>query len=265
MGGGFILLPLFIKFIKLMIVLESDCPTMGRFSLKKNEFSLRPLVYSEILDYVNNKELTDYRSFLKDLKILLKMDQRIAEASILDADYLIYLMKALTISDELKLTLSYHCQACNEVHVFQTDSRNIIFNDLDEQYYRLDFIKIDGTEYRFTPPTIGEFLDKAGDLDRKSESLGLDFIRFASLFPENPLKTTVRLFSEVTGSDAKLIHLLTHIFFNLVEPIKHVCKKKGGETTVGIRLSSVDIFQVLFQSNRVNSNQISFKQVSKDK
>lgn len=246
-----------------MQITSQYLPTMGR-DKGDQTFTLRPLTYKEIYDYINNEELSPIRYFIKDLKLLESIDPNLANASILDATYLIYLEKALTISEELSFNYSYKCPHCGKIHKGSINSQSIVFRDIDQRYLELNSIVLQDTELPFKIPTISEFISFASRIPRKLENIDINIIKLASLFSwmyDKNVGYLIDKFLNATRDEIKLITLLKSVYFELIEPIKVKCEK-GGETVVALGDVTTDMFHLLLSNTTIDRSKIQFKQAS---
>lgn len=245
-----------------MIVYSKDLPSKGLGS-DQLTYSIRPLVYKELYDYRNNEEVTDLRKFTRDLKLLVSIDPNIERASVLDADFLIYLLKALTISEELTYDFSYKCHCEHhkgQVLTARISSKDLIFNQIQDEYLDLKSIELTSKVYEWHNTTIGDFLDYTGSISPEHEKMDIDLIKLASLFKSDndSLSKVVGEFMSSTQDDIKMITLLKAVYFNLTQPIIVTCEK-GGKTEVTLNNITSDLFRLVLQNGRFNPFKIHFK------
>ena len=81
-----------------MLLLPNDLPSKGEYSFSP-PINLRPLSFIEILEYTNQTTGSEVKDYLRDISWLQKMDPGILEHSLYDLDYIIFMMKVHTISD----------------------------------------------------------------------------------------------------------------------------------------------------------------------
>lgn len=244
-----------------MIVYSRDLPSKG-VGTSIDQYELHPLNFKELMDYVGNDEFTKLRYYIKDLRILLKQQDKIGSASIIDADYLIYLMKVLTISDEVKFTYSYKCKCCGQRVSGSISSTNLVFREIDPRYFTLYKINIGGVDLYWHQVTIEEFIDYTAKLPRNMEFPDLKLIKLASMFTsdQTPIQKVLEIFHNATGDDIKTLLFVKAAYFDVVKPVTLKCEK-GGETVVGLNDLTTDMFHLLLQNRRLDPSKIHFKQI----
>lgn len=246
-----------------MLIYSKDLPSKGVL-LTPESYELTPLNFKELMDYVGNPELTKLRNFIKDLRLLMKMDPKIGEASIIDAEYLIFMMKMLTISNEVFFNYSYKCSCCNKMVTGKISSTEIVFREIDPRYFSLYSIKVGDHNLYWHPVSIAEFIEITKMLP-KGEDIDLKLLKVASMFtaPETPISKVLGIFNGAVGDDIKTVLYIKSAYFDVVKPVRLKCEK-GGETVVGLNDLTTNMFQLLLQNRRLDTSKISFKQISED-
>ena len=248
-----------------MILYSRDFPTKGYASMIES-LELRPLCYEELVNYMNNDELTDLRKYKKDIELLLKMVPDAAKTYLIDTDYILYMMKMVTISKELTLNYRYTCQCCGKKKVGSISTQSIVFRDIDERYLTMEYIELGGEKLPFKLATINDFNHFLSMLPRQLEATtDLSTIKLASMFWDGTMPTAkvIDLIKKSTGDEIKLITFLKAAYLQPIKPITLRCEK-GGETVVTINDVTTDLFQQTIFNRRLDTTKIHFKQVLQD-
>lgn len=244
-----------------MIVYTRDFPSEG-YGCTITDLTLTPLTYKQLIDYVNNDELTKLRDHIKDVDLLLTMDPKASDALIIDLDYILYLMKVLTISEEMIFNYTYSCDTCKELHSGKISSRSLIFREIDQQYLDLLSIELGGRTLYFKLTTVSDFKVFVGKLPRNYEDNDIKLIKLASMFWDGvmPPRMLMDLFLNAVGDEIKLVAYLKAAFMDTIKPLTLKCEK-GGTTVVTLNDVTTDIFRLLLQNTRLDRSKIHFKQV----
>lgn len=245
-----------------MILYSRDFPTKG-FASMVESIELRPLCYKELVEYMNNDELTSLRKYKKDIDLLLKMAPNADKIYLIDLDYVIYMMKMITISKELTLNYRYTCQCCGKKKVGSISTQSLIFREIDDRYLNLDHIELGGCELPFKLININDFNHFLSMLPRQLEAkTDLSTIKLASMFWDGtmPVAKVIDLIEKAYGDEIKLISFLKAAYLQPIKPITLRCEK-GGETVVTINDVTTDLFQQTIFNRRLDTTKIHFKQV----
>lgn len=250
-----------------MIFYSRDFPSQGRAS-EVDHVNLMPLNYGQLIEYINNDELTKLRSYMRDVNLLLKMDPGASKVSVIDLDYVIYMMKVLTISDELKYKYSYTCECCHKKVSGTISSKNLIFRDIDPRYFELLDITLGGIKLTYTGATVEKFQKFCAKLPRLMEDFDVKILKLASMFWDeesmmHPGKV-VDLFLKATHDEVKLVAYLKSAYFDTIKPFTMTCEK-GGKTVVALNDATTGLFRRVLQNGELKTDKIHFREVDEDK
>lgn len=245
-----------------MIVYTRDFPSQG-YGCEITDLTLSPLNYKQLMDYVNNDELTPVRNYMKDVDLLLSMDAKAEDALVIDLDYILYLLKALTISEEMYFDYSYRCECCKKRHTGKIGSQSLVFREIDKNYLDLVSIELNGTLLPFKLATVGDFKKFIGKLPRNMESIDIKILKLASMFWDGitPTGKVVDLFLKAQGNEIKMVAYLKAAYLDTIKPLTLKCEK-GGETVVTLNEVTADLFRLVLQNGRLDPTKIHFKQTN---
>lgn len=247
-----------------MIVYSRDLPTRGYLS-KIDQFKLNPMNFGEILKYLGDMELTKLRDYIKDLQYLIERDPKIADVNLLDAEYILFLFKLITINKELKFKINVPCKECDkEYHSISVSSADLSFKDIPNEYMSIQTVELGGETILFKYPTIAEFIEFVAELPRYIEDIRIDVIKLASMLDIHP-QIALKKIMEAEGEDITMINVLDNMLFDSVQPIQTICPVTKRGITAPVPLSAVDIFRSILESNPIATTKIQFRQISKDR
>lgn len=245
-----------------MIVYSRDLPTRG-FLSSVDQVTITPMNFGQILKYIGDEELTKLRDYVKGLTYLIEHDPRIAKVNILDAEYLLFLFKLVTINKELKFRVNVPCPECKQLHPITVSSADLSFKDIPNEYMSIQTVELGGEEILFKYPTIQDFIDFVSELPRYVDELRIDLIKLACMLDLHP-QVAISMILEASGEDITLINVLDNMLFDSVQPIKTICPETKRGITASVPLSAVDIFRSIVESNPITAAKIQFRQISKD-
>ena len=98
-----------------MIISKFDLPSKGKFIKDADNLDIKPLTFKKLLDYIESVEIGDTPKLIKDLKLLVSNGVDLSKVSLLDMDYAIFMMKSITISDDIKFNSSSKCNSCGSL------------------------------------------------------------------------------------------------------------------------------------------------------
>ena len=253
-----------------MLLTPKHLPSQGKFIYNQPGLNVLPLTFRQIVNYMSHPEANDVLAYRKDLKLLEENGINLEFVSLLDADYLVYFMKSLTISDSLKYITTVTCPHCGEK--IQTEIYTADFQFLDYEDSKVPSkITLGGKEYEIEVPTIADFIKCLDNYSRNNASLDLDHIKLLSVFKEynqNPRIIEGEVLN-VRGSDAGILLWLEGLLFDRVSPIKVQCPNcsgGGGQVSVSVNIDHINrtFFRDFMWNNPITEDQVHFKQICPD-
>ena len=248
-----------------MILRTADMPTKGVLNPEVSMIDVPPLTFGEMLKYLNDEQLTPFRDYLHALEYIISRDPRIGMVSILDADYILYVFKAISSSKDSKLRITADCQHCHKKHSRLIDLNQVEYQDINEDALNIKEVELGEEKIKFRYPTISEFIKFASSVGRYKENLGIDVIKLASMLDTGSIEESVDLVMNATSEDIAVISYLDDQLFKIITPLEISCpthpELRG--TTAAFTLSAVDIFQDILQFNQVTESKILLRKVRK--
>jgi hypothetical protein len=256
-----------------MLLTAKHLPSQGKFIFNQPGLNVLPLTFKQIVNYMSNPEANDVLAYRKDLKLLEENGINLEFVSLLDADYLIYFMKSLTISDSLKYVTTVKCPHCGNSIQTEIDTAN--FNFLDYEDTKVPSrIVLGEKEYEIEIPTVAEFIKCLDNYVQNTVSVDIDHIKLLSVFKDYNKAPRV-IENEVLncrGESAGALLWLEGMLFDRVTPIKVSCPNcqegSGGGEQVSINVNIDHINKTFFRdfmwNNPITEDKIHFKQIRQD-
>lgn len=246
-----------------MVIIDNDTPTEG-YLTKFEKADIFPLTFKELLKYIGDEQMNKTREYLRALEYMIQRSPSLDLASILDADYLIYLFKSISTSKSAEFTVSVKCSHCGNIHTNVIKTSNISYSPIDKKNMSLTQVELGGRQVPIIFRTIGDFIKFAYKVLSVSPELSIEELRLISLLGVS-IKDAVTLVTEATTDDISTISYLDNTLFSSMNSIIILCteekhKDKRG-TTASVSLSAVDIFRDIVQLNRIEQHKLQFGEV----
>ena len=251
-----------------MEVLTAQLPS-GGLGYSFPSVSISPMNFMEICKYLENvpPESAPLEKYMYNLNMLLKEDQKLLDCYVMDVDFLIFFKKLITVSENLKYSVSAVCPVCGEKIQRTIDfEKDIHFKAIDPQVMRGARINLGGNVYEVRVPTLTDFMKVFQLYLTYKKVTDLKMIKTISLIGEfglsaNQIEKDVL---EATHSDITLLMALQELYFNRVEPVQIQCptcskEGKGGVMAVSVEELITDFFRDLYVNSPINGSKILFK------
>lgn len=244
-----------------MILYSRDLPSGGLLG-GSNSYEIRPLTFIELIHRKSSPEITDLRTYIKNLKSLIEMDKRLEDAPLVDADYLIYLMSMITINEKMTFNSNIKCPHCGKTIRVTYSSTDITPKKITAI---ADAITIRGQQYKVTMPNIKQFLEFVDQLPPFSDDWELDRIKLYSLLYDYVNKPIVGIAIHLVDSaiydEITSLHLVEKTMLVALDDIEISCEHCKGGIAIEPLSSVVDLFHLVLQSNPADPNKVHFRQI----
>lgn len=243
-----------------MILTINDLPSGGKFG-HVAPLNLRPLTFIEMLEYNNDVAGTSIKSYLKDIKWLEKMDKGILNHSLYDLDYIIFMMKVHTISDDKEFSTDVKCSCGNKIRV-DFDLSSFKFKDVNAEEIEVQNVLLGGFKYKVKVPRISDFLNVVNKYNLYNKVSQIDVVKIISMFPEfkampNDVENAVL---NANRDEISILYTIEDRYLSSVKPISVECPHcdKVEGMTIGIGSLIVDMFRDVLLNNPVTESKIQF-------
>ena len=254
-----------------MILTAQHLPSQGKFIYNQPGINILPLTFRQIFNYVSHPEANDIMRYRRDLMLLSENDVNLEFISLLDADYLIYFQKSITISTSLRYMTTTKCPKCGEDFQHEIDTADFQFLDYIDSKVPSK-ITLGDKEYDIWVPTVAEFIKCLDNYVKNNASVDLDHIKLLSCFKDyNQMPRVIEnAVLNCRGGDAATLIWLDGILFNRIKPIEVNCPNcsEGGEPVlIEINIDHINktFFRDFMWSNTSTQNQIHFEQIRQDR
>ena len=248
-----------------MYISNQELPSKGLFSREGGtNIEIKPLTFKQLLDYIENVEINPIAKLRKDLNLLASTGVDLYKVSLLDMDYLIFMLKSITISDDIKFNSSTKCYSCDQITQFSFNLSQIHFKDFDTEENRIPSkINIGGEMRKIRVPSIGEFLSVLDTIYKFNPEVKLAQIKLYSLFDEwfaNPTGVQNMVDNANRESAANLIYLDDKCF-GRIEPVECKCVNCGQVqlTNIDVLTITENFFTDFLRHFRPNESQVLFE------
>lgn len=245
-----------------MILTTGDLPSSGNFG-SAPPVAFRPFTFLEVIDYSNSVAGNPLKQYVKDINYLIKMDDGILKHSLYDLDYLIFMMKVHTISDNIEFTSSCKCRHCQKDSVLKFSLKDFKFRDIPKNEKPVQSVLLNGYKYRVKVPTIGAFLDVLDKYNLYQKVDQADVVKLISLFPEfqtmpNDIEDAV---FDANREDISILYFLETKYLNAVEVVFKTCEFCNDSRGMAVRIDSLiaNMFREILLNNPSLESKILFE------
>lgn len=268
-----------------------------------DSIDIKPMYFAQILEYIENVPKDPVEKYYFDYCIMKEKDPLIDQLLVIDYEYSLYMMKAVTVSENLEFNTSVKCPRCGETIRYKVSLASITYNKLDSEALAGFQVLFGGQYQTVRMPTISQFMTIFSKYRAYKKISDLRIIRLISLF-EQSLMYLQRIESQVinaTYDDIGVLMMLDSIYFNFIKPYKIICntcvknympseseiekakekfgvpqdqelpnelldtiKMEGGVIEVRLEDLVSNFFRDLYDNNRVTSEKILPRQVRED-
>lgn len=252
-----------------MEILTQHLPS-GGYGYSFPSITIKPMTFIEVVGYLESVPTDKLSKYLFDIKWLAKDDPNIYNCYVMDLDYLIFMKKIITISNDTTISLSFKCSECGKAINEKILINKLKFKAADDIVLEGADVEINGKVFSIKPPTVKEFLNVFDKYLRYRKIEDLDTIKLISLvseFDNNP-NAVENIISSATYEGITMLLMLKELYFDRVEPIEISCphcnegrkEEERRYQTVRIDKLIVDFFRDISENNRLDPNKIKFKQ-----
>lgn len=242
-----------------MLLLPNDLPSGGAYAISP-PIKLKPLTFLEILEYSNEVSGSKVKDYLRDISWLRKMDPGILQHSLYDLDYIIFMMKVHTISDDKEFQTDVKCDSCNHRNRIHFTLGDFKFIEVESTKDLISRVLLGGYKYKVKIPTVEQFLNVLNKYSLYKKTDNVEVIKLISLFPEfetmpNDVENAVL---NASRQDIGILYLLETKYLSSTESIKKVCSNCNNERGMAIGISSLiaDMFRDVLFNNPIDESQV---------
>lgn len=246
-----------------MLLTPNDLPSKGEYASAAAPLSFRPLTFLEILEYSNEVTGNSIKDYLRDIKWLMRLDPNVVNHSLYDLDYLIFMMKVHTISDNKEFQTDIECGVCKTQNRVDISLGDFEFIDVEPKSETVSRVLLDGYKYRISIPTIGTFLDILNTYNLYKKTDKAEVPKLVSMFPEFqtiPNDIEYAIFN-ANRADIAILYMLETKYLSSIKSIKRTCtscQKKGG-MAIGIGSLIANMFRDVLLNNPIDDTQVQFE------
>ena len=253
-----------------MNILTSQLPS-GGFGYNFSSVSVSPMTFLKITQYMENVPEGDkLAKYLFDLKNLIEEDRNILDLYIMDADFLVFYKKLITVSSDSTFQVTVACPDCGaKISHGISMNKDIKFKAIEKDTMAGASIELGGHKYNTIIPTVREFFRTLERYIRYRKIEDLRLIKTISLIQGDYPN---QIEDDVLGakhSDITLLLALYELYFDRVESIPVVCPEcsktakpeERREIAVSVDTLIADFFREICVNCPVDGDKILFEQV----
>lgn len=249
-----------------MEILTTQLPS-GGYKYPFTTVSISPMNFLQITKYLENCPQDPLEKYLYDIRLLKEEDPNIQNCYVMDLDFLIFLKKLITVSDDLTYTISVKCPDCGRVLKKRISlESDIHFKQIDSKIMEGAQIRLGNTSYDTIVPTVKDLEEVMSVYIRYKKITDIKIIKTISLIKNFKISANQieKDILEAKHSDITLLLALQELYFDRLEGIELTCpcsKDKEGRRgmTVSVESLIVDFFRDILNNCPIDESKILFK------
>jgi hypothetical protein len=250
-----------------MIVNPRELPSRGLDS-NSESLNIKPLNFQEMIEYTRNYDASrsELDKYICDVELVKKRIHNWKSINLMDLDYVIFLIKKESVSQEAEFSVRKTCNECGEENTLYLDPGRLVM-PTTTKYELRGTVQLKGREVKFQLPSLEVFDKVLTKIARFKKVKELRLIKLIAMFPDfadrpNDIEDMV---VTATNEDIVVLRTLESLYLNSSVSIEYKCTKcKGGSWSIGVHTLIDDIFLSLVLSTKSIESKISIKQVCED-
>lgn len=245
-----------------------DLPLKYKYNIPAVD--INPFTYKSLLDYLRDMPSKSEDLYMYDMTWLLKDDLNCRHLLIPDAEYLIFLKKAISIDGDLSFKTEVKCPRCEFQNIFSIDGTELKFTrPVDEVLYGGIWMELTTGTYLCKIPTLDKLLKVIELTSTYGTTKHLDLIKSIAMINEqelNPMQVERSILYAGSEDIATIIEVYDMLYRSLL-PIDRNCRNNECELHnsrgMSIEVSSLigNVFRSILLSKPVKRDKIYIKQV----
>lgn len=206
-----------------MVILTHTLPSGYNYPF--TSINVKPMTFAEILEYMENTPKNQLDKFYFDYCLISNEDPNVKNLLLIDMEYVIYMKKAITISDDLKFESSIKCPRCGAELKYHLTLSGINWNKMDPAALDGFNIEFGGESLRVRMPTTEQFMKIYGKYRMYKRNTDIRIIKLVSLFEQSEVyhNKIEKLVVGATYHDITKLFMLDGVFFDFVENLHLHC------------------------------------------
>lgn len=236
----------------------------------KYEFQLldiKPFTYKDILDYVSGYPSDKDEAYLYDLTWILRDDSNCANLLLPDAEYVIFLKKAISIDGDFIFRTEVKCPQCGRINKATINANEFNFvRPNDKVLYDGVWIELQTGTYLCKLPTVTKFLKIFELASTYKLTKRVDLVKTLSMINEielNPMAVNKSIL-EAKSEDIPVIITAYDMLYKSLLPVKIECsneecdlhKPNNGGMSIEIQSLIGNVFRSILLSKPVDRSKI---------
>lgn len=209
-----------------MQLLTQTLPSGYKYPFEAIE--IKPMTFSQILEYLENVPSNPVEKYYFDYCLLRgKEDEnpQIDDLLLIDFEFVLYMKKALTISENMEYNTSVKCPRCGTTLRYKISLAGIEFDKMDPDALTGFQVQFNGLFMVVRMPTVRQFMEVFKKYRLYKKVTDMRIIKLISLFEmsELYLQRVETAVVNATYGDIGTLMTLDNIFFDFIKPFKANC------------------------------------------
>lgn len=279
-----------------MQLLTQTLPSGNKYPFES--IRITPMKFAQILEYLENvpdDKKNPIERYYFDYCIVKDEDPNVDQLLLIDMEYVIYMKKALTISENLEFNSEIKCPRCGNTLHYHVSLAGVEWNHMDSQALAGFTVAFGGQMLDVKMPTVEEFMTVFKKYRMYKKLSDMRMIKLIALFEQSQiyLQKIETMVVNATYKDISALFMLDSIYYQFVKPkylqchkciemyeptdieihdakikynikeeddlpeeILYSLKAKEGGVEIGLNAMVSDFFRDVYQNNRLTQEEI---------
>jgi hypothetical protein len=197
------------------------------------------------------------------------MDSNVGSLLIIDVDFVIVLMKSITISKDVEFSISFECPGCSKNKSIRLSLNSLDYKYLDAELLNDIEIVLNNVKVNLRLRTVDEFLTIAANYLRSKTITDVNLIKLISLIKEYDLRPNdaEALITNASHEDISTLVVLKDLYFQKLTPIRFECSSCSSDNSkhlISLENLKIDPFRSIIENNPLATNKKLLEQIRKE-
>ena len=190
-----------------------------------SSINVKPMTFAQILEYMENTPKNQIDKFYFDYCLISNEDPNVKNLLVIDMEYVIYMKKAITVSEDLEFKSSINCPRCNAELKYQITLSGINWNKMDPEALNGFTLNFGGEDLKVRMPTTEQFINIYSKYRMYKRNTDIRIIKLVALFEQAEVyhNKIERMVVNATYGDITKLFMLDGVFYDFVEHLHLHC------------------------------------------
>lgn len=244
-----------------------------KFKYKMPSVEIKPFTYKSLLDYLEGMPSNPDDLYMYDLTWILRDDTNCQNLLLPDAEYLVFLKKAISIDGSLNFRTEVKCPHCGHMNTFSVSGQDLKFTrPTDEVLYNGVWMELTTGTYLCKLPTVAKVMKVLEITRTYGTTKHMDLVKSIAMVNEqelNPMQVEMSILGAGSDDIATILTVYDMLYKSLL-PIEQNCRNEECDLHkrrgMSIEIHSLigNVFRSILLTKPVNRDKIYIKQTGQN-